>query len=334
MLELPSTLPELETMDPEDRMFVHTERPKWGVGLWVREERTRRRVRFEDGEMRAFKKGFYHLLKPVDAERDDLDDIFDALADEHEQVQAEKAALKARKDKPPVMSFDEQMMVFRALYPDGFADETFIDASRGKPEDDRYAKRHVVEELAMAKELLSKATMQAHIAQEDYQAILDGAVQILSRTTLVKPSKGRKLLEKVSGDQHAKTFALALYALLHGQKRFRKRFGAWVDALTDVLGEEPNWGIATIFPALLYPTEHVCVKRRPFALEAREVKPGTHISKAVNRRSYRRARRVARKVRKLLTDQGMEPRDMLDVRRFVWDTLRPKGKKMLDEMKS
>ncbi len=332
MLELPTTLPELETMDPEERMFVHAERPKWGIGLWVREERTRRRVRFEDGEMRAFKKGFYHLLKPVDPEREDLDEVFDALADEHEQVLAERAAQKARKEKPPVMSFEEQLMVFRALYPDGFQDEAFIDASRGTP-GDRFAKRHAEEELQMAADMLNKEAMQACIAEDDHQEILDRAVKILSRTTLVKPSKGRKLLEKVEGAENAKTFSLALYALLHGKKRYRKRFGAWVDALAEVLGEEPAWGMASVFPALLRPTEHVCVKRQAFALEAREVKPGMHIGKNVNRRSYRRVRRVARKVRKMLEAEGMAPRDLLDVRRFIWDTLRPKGRNLLDELK-
>lgn len=330
MLQLPNPLPKPNELEPDERMFVHTTKPHWGVGLWVREERTRRRMRFEDGEMRAFKKGFYHLLRPVDPERDDLDDLFEALADEHELAQAHKAEAAAKKERPPVMSFEDQVRVFHHLYPGGFQSQAYIDAARGTP-DGSYYKRHVDEEVEMAGALLSKPSIQGMLAHDDHQAVMDAMIAILKRTTLVKPAKGHKLLAKITDPEDQKTLALALYRLLYGQKRFRKRFKVWVESLRSVLGKEPAWTLATVFPALVHPDEHVCVKRRAFGLQAREVKPGTLIRKTVNRRGYRRARRIARATRKRLMEAGEQPRDLLDVRRFMWDTLRPKGQKVLEE---
>jgi len=330
MLTLPNRLTDPNTVDPEERLFVHTERPQWGVGLWVKEERSRRRVRFEDGEMRAFKKGFYHLLEPVDPDRADLDDVFEALADEQQQVIAERAAQQARAEKPPVMTFAEQVAVFQALYDGGFDGDAYVDAARTR-DGGSLCKRHVEEEMALAQQGLSKATLQQAIAEERFDDVVGTALGILERTTLVKPSKGHKLVAALAPDDH-KAFALGLYRLLHGRDRFRKRFSAWVKTLRSSLPDAPSWPLATVFPALVFPDEHVCVKRRAFQLQALEIKPGTHITRKVNRRSYRRARRVARATREAMVEAGLTPRDLLDVRRFMWDTLRPKGQKLLDEM--
>lgn len=331
MFELPTMPVDPSHLEPEERLFVHKTRPQWGVGLWVREERTRRRVCFEDGQMRAFKKGYYDLLEPVDPDRPDFDELFEALAGEHEAVVAEKAAARAREENPPVMSFQEQLQVFTSVYEGGFRSEAYQDAARTRASGN-LCKRHVEEEVALAQDLLAKGKLQGLLGTGQFGVVVRSMVDILQRTALVKPAKGHKLLATVDDPRDHKTLALALYRLLYGKKRFRKRFAAWVEALRTTLGEEPSWPLATVFPALVFPEEHVCVKRQVFELQAREVKPGAHIPKKVNRRGYRRARRVAKRVSKQLEQAGRAPRDLLDVRRFVWETLRPKGQKLLEEL--
>ena len=64
-LVIPSDRARPKQMDREDRVFRHQRRPDWGLGVWVREERSRRRLRFEDGELRAFKKGFPKVAKNI-----------------------------------------------------------------------------------------------------------------------------------------------------------------------------------------------------------------------------------------------------------------------------
>jgi len=331
MLDLPNPLPKLDTFDPEDRLFIHTKRPEWGVGLWVREERTRRRVRFEDGKMRAFKKGFYHFLDPVDPERSDLDDVFESLADDQDQAMAEKAAAEARKKKPPVMSFADQLRVFEATYDNAFAGDDYIDAARHRVGKGKPCKRHVDEEVELAKAAYAKDAMKAQIDAGEHDDLFAKSRKILKRTTLVGPTKGWKRIDTVDEADRPK-FNEALYNLLHGEKRFRKRFKAWVGALTEVLGDEPTWALATVFLGLYDPESHVCIKRRVYAMQARELRPQVHITRKVRPRSYKRARRVARLARKELEAAGHSPRDMLDVRRFMWDSLRPKGQQLLEEL--
>lgn len=331
MLDLPSRLPVVQELEPEDRLFVHSANPGWGVGLWVGEERTRRRVRFEDGELRTFKKGFYDFLEPVDPDRDDLDDVFGSLVDEHEAVVAERRAEKAREEKPPVMPFEDQVAVFLHQYPDGFQDPAYIDAFRGSGPS--YSKRQVDEELGMAAEGFSKSVLRDRIAAEAFSDVVDSMLAILQRTMLVKPANGHRPLAKVEDPKLQRELAVGIYALLYGEDRYRQRFRTWCDVLQNALGEEPSWPMATLFPALVLPAEHVCVKRRVFALQALEVRPGSSVPKKVNRRGYRKARRVARATRDKLVAAGLEPRDLLDVRRFVWDTLRPKALQIRDEMK-
>lgn len=332
MIELPSPLPVVENLEPEDRLFVHSANPDWGVGLWVREERTRRRLRFEDGELRTFKKGYYDFLTPVDPDRDDLDDVFGSLVDEHEQVVAERRAEQARADKPPVMSFEEQLAVFRHLYPEGFQDPAYVDAFRGTS-GGSYSKRHVDEEIGMAAERLTRSVLRDQISAEDFGGVVDSMVAILKRSMLVKPADGHRPLAAVEDPALQKELAVGLYALLYGEDRYRKRFKTWIHVLRHATKQEPSWAMATLFPALVSPDKHVCVKRRVFVLQALEVRPGATVPKTVNRRGYRRSRRIAKKVHTLLVDAGLEPRDMLDVRRFVWDTLRPKGQQVRDELK-
>ncbi len=331
MLVLPQTLVDPRTLEPEERLFVHKTRPQWGVGLWVREERTRRRICFEDGQMRAFKKGYYDLLEPVDPDRADFDEVFEALAGEHEAVMSEKAEARAREENPPVMSFQDQLQVFFLVYEGGFRSEPYLDAVRTRARGN-LCKRHVEEEVAMAQDKLSKGSLQGLLTAGRFGEVVEAMIAILERSVLVKPAKGAKLLTAVDAPQEHKTLALALYRLLYGKGRYRKRFAAWVDALRMVLGQEPSWPLATVFSALVFPEEHVCVNRRVFELQAREVKPGAHIPKKVNRRGYRRARRVAGKVMQRLVEEGRSPRDLLDVQRFIWETLRPKGIKLYREL--
>lgn len=331
MLDLPSRLPIVQELEPEERLFVHSENPGWGVGLWVGEERTRRRMRFEDGELRVFKKGFYSFLEPVDPDRDDLDEVFGSLIDEHEAVVAERRAEKARDEKPPVMSFEDQVRVFLHQYPQGFQDPAYIDAFRGeKP----YSKRQVNEELAMAAETLTRSVLRDKLAAEDFSGVVGSLLAILQRTMLVKPANGYRPLAKVESPAIEREIAVGVYALLYGEGRYRQRLRTWIHVLENALGSEPSWGMATLFPALVFPEEHVCVKRRVLALQALEVRPGSTIPKKVNRRGYRKARRVARTTREKLVAAGLEPRDMLDVRRFIWDTLRPKALQIREELQS
>ncbi len=311
-LTLPNQRTRPSELDPEDRVFRHKERPGWGVGVWVREESSRRRLRFEDGEMRAFKKGYYELLVPVDSEKVDVDEVFERVMGEHEDA----ATLNVKLDDP-VMPFQRQVEVFLHLFPGGFQGDAYL--STWGPQ--ATASHQLMASAKAFQQALGTEVTDAHEAADQLVAALDA-------TTLVGPSAVRTVscLQGEAKEQ----LGLAVLQLLHGEHRFSRRFTAWVDALR-ALGLQPKWRLTTAPLGLYHPKKHIVVRRQVLHLQARSVHPAKVPSKP-SLAGYRRARRTARGVRDKLVGMGMTPRSMLDVHAFVWETLRPKAQKLADTL--
>lgn len=311
-------------LDPEDRLFRHRLRPGWGIGLWVREEKTRRRLVFQDGTRRAFKSGFYHLLEPVDADTVDIPETFKNLLGEAELLREEKPA----ETTPPVMAFSDQISVFLHQYPEGFGGEDYIDGHR-RPLVRKARKAHVERALERAQSELEEGRLREMLADDRHDEVHAAIAQILRLTSLVAARRVRPLND-LDADARVQLVE-SVVDLLYGEGQYRDRFDRWVAAL-DNLGIQPNWALATVLPALVHPDTHICVKRSVFGLQARAVLAEGKVQKQVTARRYRNARKIARAVRKRLEEADLEPRDMLDVRNFIWETLRPKGRKLLDEI--
>ncbi len=321
----------LRNMEPAQRLFRHKLHPEWGVGLWVREEMTRRRLRFDDGEMRAFKQGFYHLLEPIDVDVVDVEAKFEEIGSEHDLATAERRRARLRKQKAPVMALAQQVRVFRHSYPDGFADPAFID-DHVRPSGGRSRKSHHGEAVDLARQLLAADVLGELAASGDWAAIHAAAVQVMASTTLVSRSKGYTPVAALDGDARD-AFGKALFELLHGdEERYAKRFAAWLATLRKDCKLKPEWGLASLFPALMSPTEHVVVRPRAFELQAREILPGKVIEKRPSKQGYKRARRVAKRLAKRLGELGLDTPDLLHARVFIWETLRPRSRELLAEL--
>lgn len=321
----------LRQRDPSERLFRHKLHPEWGVGLWVREEQTRRRLRFDDGELRAFKKGFYHLLVPVDPEKVDVDEAFEKIGGDHARQVLERQEADSRKQRPPLMSFQEQLRVFGHLFPKGFEDPEFIDAHL-RPVSGSARRAHLGHASDLAKDLLSKDKVQAWQKEGDVTALFDAALQVLGATSIVSPSNAIKPLEKLD-DEAKKAFVDALADLLYGEGKQRQRMEDWLETLTGPVGlDKVTWGLATVFPALVHPDKHIAVKRNALELAARSVLPGVTLRRTPSARGYGKALRIARAVRRNLEDNDLHAPDLLHVRIFTWQTLRPKARDILDEL--
>lgn len=324
--------PLLHSLDSSERLFTHDRRPKWGIGLWVKEESTRRTLVFQDGRVRTFKEGYYELLSPVDPDEVDVDEVYEQLAGEHELAMKDKYRQEARKERPPVMSFKEQLAVFRYQFPDTFGGTKWADKRRRPKAGKRPRKAHVGAASELARRELSRDRLEGLMEQGDAAAIHTALTQVLRRTNLVDLKRDVRPLEAL--DEHAASqVAHALVHLLWGDARYRVRFKRWLEALRGV-GIDPSWSLATVPSALVFPGEHVWVKHRAVDLQARSVRPGMSLRQKPNRRGYRKARQLIRKVDKKLRKKNLEPADMLDVSCFMWETLRPKGQSVLDELKS
>ncbi|MCB9673576.1 MAG: hypothetical protein H6737_00585 [Alphaproteobacteria bacterium] len=290
-------------LEPRDRLFRHSVRPDWGVGVWVREERTRRRLQFEDGEMRAFKRGFYDLLVPVDEDGTDIGAVFERVVGEG----AEAAALDAPSE-PPVMSFARQIDLFLAQFPDGFGGATYQRAWGA----DAPPRSSLAGAVARARALRGRKSP-ADAA--------DLGIEVLGATDFVTKRKHLELAE-LAGEQRLE-LGRAILALIGGEARFGARFDDWLRAL-DALGIRVGWRVATTLMGLVAPNRHVVVRRRVIQLQSRSVRP-SKLPQIPSIAGYRRARRILEATRDKLVAAGLSPPTLLDVHVFVWETLRPTG---------
>lgn len=318
-------------MDPAERLFIHKIHPEWGIGMWVREEMTRRRMRFDDGELRVFKKGFYHLLIPVDVEKVDVAKKVREIGSEHDVAMAEKRQAKLRKNKAPKMTLAQQVRVFKHLYPGGFTDESFIQ-DHLRPTGKRSRKSHHGVSVERAQLLLSRDVMESKIEEGDWEGIHANACEVMTHTTFVSRSMTVTPIENLEDDARD-AFAKGVYELLYGdEEHFSKRFASWLAVLRDECGLQPEWPLATVFPGLVFPKEHAIVKPRIFDMQGRQVSPGRVIVKRPSKQGYKRALRVAVMLQEKLADHDVDMPDLLHARIFIWETLRPRGQQVLSEL--
>jgi hypothetical protein len=314
--------------DGPPRLFTHSRRPQWGVGILTSEADGKRNIRFQDGKLRTFKEEFFHFLDEFDAS----DAVIETMAEEliathdaHNQVERRR---KQAAEQPPVMSFDEQVRVFEHLFPGGFQGDTWLDESRRPMDEQGFRKRHVDAALEKAQEILGKEALEGKLSEE----IIAATVEVLTLTKLASPSK---LVRPFQDAAEANTEALgnAILALLHGEESYDDRMRAFVMALDAAGIGNVTWPMVTLLPSLVHPAEHVAVNHRPFALQARSLDPNSAVPKAPSPIGYNRFQALAHTVRDRLIDRGHKPADLMDIRGFIWETLRPRGVQALDEVK-
>jgi hypothetical protein len=114
-----------------------------------------------------------------------------------------------------------------------------------------------------------------------------------------------------------------LYEEGHDKKRFERMVAA--------LGSAANWSLATAVAALVHPREHVCVHVTTMRQQAKIFFPDFSVGKKPTYKGYRRYQELARAVFDELTAMGESPRDLLDVRDFIWLTQRPSARRDIRE---
>lgn len=301
-------------LESNGELYRHKKRPQWGVAILAYDHGDVRAYQFEDGRLRKFKKGYFNLMEEVEEIRGSRDRVVKDLT----RAAKSDTRNRERKELEPVASFDAQVELFIEMYPKGFQDEKWIADHRGT-EEGQDLKRHREHVMRAVKESLSAERCQEMLA-ENPAGIVETAFEILASTDLVA-LKHARLIKGLEPDE-AKTLAEAIANLLHGDEEYRRRFRGYLRVLKDILGSRPNWRLATALPALAFPQEQVCVRHSAFKRQAAAIAPKNRYTRRARTRPYESYRRVAHAVRKRLQAAGHEPRDLLDVYDFIWDTLR------------
>ncbi len=307
------------------QLFVHSLRPQWGAGLLTRERRHRRTLQFEDGRVRKFKEGFYHLLEPMEEGEAATATLAEALERKFLDSMADEQEME-KESGTPLMSLPDQVRVFRHRFPDGFQDPEYINLVR-EAEDGKPRKRLRDPAIARARKLLAEDRLRGFMEEGEPKKVLTACLKVLRKTNLVSPSKVVQPLSKMP-DKHIERFATALIDLLYGEGDQRPRFREWVLALDGGGKVRVTWPMATALPALVHPEREVAVRWRVFRAQAHEVSPGLFVRRVPTPAGYEQARAIARATWEQLKEEGLEPRDLLDVREFIWETLRPKGQQI------
>jgi hypothetical protein len=313
------------TMAP--KLYVHTLRPEWGVGLITSDEPERMRLQFEDGENRTFARGYFKLLEPADAEEtdSDLERVLEKLmrAVGVSEARAKIMTRGASSESRP-MQLDDQITKFKAEYENGFEDAKWKSDVRGEGAK-RRMKRFRDPALADAARIFAKDRMKRLRDEGHSGQLWEGLLSLLKKTDLVTLKTDVKPLENMAPADQA-IAVRRLYDLLYGDGSLTSRFNHWVAALS--FGDfKPSWALATAIPALVRPDQFLAVKPTTVRRQAKWMAPNLKVGRDPIGRTYRELITMAFAVKTSLELEEQHPRDLVDVADFMSVTLKRSTKK-------
>jgi hypothetical protein len=109
-------------------------------------------------------------------------------------------------------------------------------------------------------------------------------------------------------------FAISLNDLLYGADTFEQRFDRFADTLFQMGASK--WTIATYFPFLAFPGEHMFMKPVVTQKAAEACDFELNYRSELNWLTYSSLLRFASSLRDVVAK--LEPRDMIDLQSFIW----------------
>jgi len=328
-----ATLSDTESGSGENlpRLFMHKKRKDWGLAILAWEGQEKRRFQFQDGKARTFKAGYYGLLQEVDEPLDVAQEVIAELEGKLDLTRARREVIeRAKHDGRHIITFDDQWRIFEHLYPGGFQDPEFIADNRHSVEGKR-RKSHVDPVLEEAQETFARERVAGLLEAGDFEQIYKDITSVLSSTSLSSGARHVGTLDKLPESRYEE-LANAMNGLLWGDGPLVPRVDAWIAALT-INKSGPSWELMTALGALVHPDEHVCVKASAFRTQAKWMAPKLKLEATPDGATYDRVRAMSSMAMDRLREKGAEPRDLLDLNAFIWVTLRPKARELLEQLR-
>lgn len=198
---------------------------------------------------------------------------------------------------------------FLRVFPDGFADETYIDWERSYK-----WSAHV-----NWRESLPEAEVRRMIEDGEFLQVAERAVRIESRTNLLFSFEKMALRDAVRSKAGARTFSEGLYDLLHGPDALPHTFERWCEAIASLPRKQTRvltWPLATVFAFIAQPKRHFFLKPRVTRLAFAEYGLDFGYRSRPNAETYSQLLALVKGVRRDLAD--LKPRDMIDLQSFLW----------------
>jgi hypothetical protein len=194
---------------------------------------------------------------------------------------------------------------FTANYPDGFEDAAFIKATR-----EATMRGH-----KFCTQLLSQEELSRLIGEGCFDAICDRARHVESATNLLTKSERKALHEALELPACQKLFSLGLADLLYGTETEEARFKHFLRTLGIL--HLNKWPFATLFSFIRHPQQHAYIKTTAIQNAARALSWRINYKPEPNWKTYDAVLRLCSYVRANLLEEGMMPRDLIDVQSFI-----------------
>lgn len=314
---------------PSHEVYRHRRCSQWGVAVIVWEHEGKRAYRFEDGEERVFATEYCDMFEPVAfTSMEQRAEGIKLLAQvQQDRSQAVKKAGGAPAPREP--SWEEQIQVFRRLFPGGFQGPRWQREHRGTGTE-RRLKRHRSVVLADAQEALSREACDRALADGSFQSLFQSAHDILERTDLVTA----KQLEPLRSTMMSRALAVAFRDFLHEPDPQGVHFDAFLRSWSRQSQGSCTWPLMSALRALVHPDRDICIHPSRFNAQAKQASARHKPQKAPSGLGYNAFVAMANELRTSLQEHGLEPADLMDVYDFVLLTLRPSSTKLLTELRA
>jgi hypothetical protein len=198
---------------------------------------------------------------------------------------------------------------FLAVFPKGFADETYIDWER-----DYKWQAH-----RRWQERLAEPLFAARLGRHDFAGIARDAIAIEGRTNLLFSFEKMALRDAVKSAAGAQAFAEGLYDFLHGPGTPAAHFDRWCGVLAALPRRQTRvltWPVATVLGFIAQPQAHFYVKPNVTREAAKAYGHALDYRAQPNAATYAAMLAFAETVRR---DHAiLKPRDMIDLQSFIW----------------
>jgi hypothetical protein len=300
--------------------------PDWGLGLVLEDRPDRWVLVFEHGGRKMFMKAGAKALVPVALDAEALGALHAKVHRRHGARGGARPPGRARPTTKKVVArhhtFTEQLAYFEAHFPGGFDNAVFREEVRAAGPKPKAGYKAAA--MALAREELTSERFKSATPEE----LFESARRVIKSTSIVFPIEGASPFGALA-EQDRAPVVLGLEQLLHGQGDFGlrvERFAASVHLKgRDGAAKRATWPLATVFAALYFPGDQVCVKAEPFAKQAATLGLPAEASPAVSAAAYRRFFDVAKETQRRLLEAGHQPKDLIDVYSFIWRTHKEKA---------
>ena len=200
---------------------------------------------------------------------------------------------------------------FLKYFPDGFADETYLNWERD----------YKWESHERWEEALGRAEFRRLLREGAFAEIAARAVRVeqRSRHSMIFSFEKMALRDAIRSEEGARLFAEGLYEFLHGAGGAARRFERWVetvDALPRKQTRVLTWPLVTVFGFIAQPETHIFLKPNVTRTAARAYGFDFQYKSRPNRDTYSNFLEFANTIAHDLRD--LKPRDMIDIQSFMW----------------